>query len=269
VNHHLAPLTEPSTPASPPGVAVERPLPATVPGAVSDEVVLLLLADIAPAWRAWGWWRIARGAQSWRGVPGLRLAKALGSGFEGGFGLRPSASRQGVFLVFATQADADRFVATSSALKAYRDRAGDFCMITLRAWSARGSWGGKTLSPSLAAPAAGIATPVAALTRASIHAGKAAAFWRLAPAAQAALDSAPGCRLAVGLGEAPLLRQATFSVWASVEAMDAYARSGAHLAAIREAHRAGYFSESMFVRFVPLSMQGRWKGQAYGDDAGR
>jgi spheroidene monooxygenase len=259
-------------PASPPGASAVRSQPSGVQGArdelASDEVAVLLLADIAPAWRAWGWWRIARGAKSWRGVPGLRLARVLGSGFEGGFGLRPSVSRQGVFLVFAGLADAEHFLATSPALQTYRDRADDLCVITLRAWSARGSWGGQTLSPSIAAPlGAGPAMPVAALTRASIRPRRASAFWRMAPSTQSAIESAPGCVLAVGLGEAPLLRQATFSVWTSIAAMDAYARSGAHLAAIREAHRVGYFSESMFVRFVPVSMRGRWKGKSYGDGA--
>jgi hypothetical protein len=234
---------------------------------LSDEVAVLVLADIVPVWRAWGWWRIARGARSWRGVAGLRLVKVMGSGFEGGFGLRPSASRQAVFMVFDDAANADRFIATSPALQAYRQRADDHCVITLRAWSARGSWAGQTLSPSALPPAAASAAmPIAALTRASIRPRQAWAFWRLAPAAQASLDTAPGCLLAVGLGEAPLLRQATFSLWTSVAAMDAYARSGAHLAAIREAQRAGHFAESMFVRFVPVSMRGRWKGRSYGDD---
>jgi spheroidene monooxygenase len=269
VKHLLAaPADDPPMPASATAVAGGRPVSSVAPS-LSDEVVLLLLADIVPAWRAWGWWRIARGAQCWRGVPGLRLAKTLGSGFEGGFGLRPSVSRQGVFLVFSGPAEAERFLTTSPAVQAYRERADDFCVITLRAWSARGSWGGQTLSPSTAPPPADSRTaPVAALTRASIRPGRASAFWRLAPATQAAIESAPGCLLAVGLGEAPLLRQATFSLWTSVSAMDAYARSGAHLTAIREAHRAGYFSESMFVRFVPVSMRGRWKGSTYGDGPG-
>jgi spheroidene monooxygenase len=86
----------------------------------------------------------------------------------------------------------------------------------------------------------------------------------MAPPAQVSLEGAPGCRFAVGLGEAPLLRQATFSLWDSVAAMDAYARSGAHLAAIRAAHKERYFSESMFVRFVPLALQGSWRGQPLG-----
>ena len=82
----------------------------------------------------------------------------------------------------------------------------------------------------------------------------------MAPPAQASLEAAPGCLLAVGLGEAPLLRQATFSIWDSVQAMEAYARSGAHLDAIRAAHRGGFFSESMFVRFVPVARAGALEG---------
>lgn len=229
-----------------------------------DEVVVVLLAEVAPAWRLWGWWRIMRGGQSFRAVPGLRFAKALGSGFEGGFGLRPSRSRQGLFAVFSSEQAADRFLADSPTLAAFRARSDELCVAKLRAWSSRGTWAGQTLRPSTTIPtAAQGAVPVAALTRASIHPGRAMAFWRRAPAAQDALVRSPGCWLAVGLGEAPLLRQATFSIWESVAAMDAYARSGAHLEAIRASQREAHFSESMFVRFLPVSLQGRWNGTVY------
>jgi spheroidene monooxygenase len=239
------------------------PLPAAD---LSDEVAVMLLADVAAPWRAWGWWRIARGAQALRGTPGLAFAKVLGSGHEGGFGLRPSRSRQGVFAVFASEVHADAFIANAPSVHSYRARSSEMCVLKLRAWSSRGRWSGHTLTPSASPPDAahGSSMPVVALTRASIHWRHAAAFWRKAPPAQAALAHAPGCLLAAGLGEAPLLRQATFSLWESVAAMDAYARSGAHLDAIRAAAREGYFSESMFVRFVPVSMHGRWKGADYG-----
>jgi spheroidene monooxygenase len=84
------------------------------------------------------------------------------------------------------------------------------------------------------------------------------------PAAQRSLALAPGCRLAAGVGEAPILRQATFSIWDDVASMDAYAREGAHRAAIEAAAGGGFFVESMFVRFVPYDVQGSWKGRALG-----
>jgi spheroidene monooxygenase len=108
------------------------------------------------------------------------------------------------------------------------------------------------------------AGPLAALTRASIRPGKLAAFWRHSPPSEASLARAPGCLLAVGLGEAPLLRQCTFSLWESVAAMDAYARSGAHLQAIRSAYAGDFFAESMFVRFELLELRGTWKGRTHG-----
>jgi hypothetical protein len=191
----------------------------------------------------------------------------LGSGFEGGFGLRPSRSRQGVFAVFSNLSAAKEFVEFSELAATYRQRSTEFCCIMLRAWSCRGSWDGSELLPSTRAPREGTAGPIAALTRASIQLHKAPAFWRYAPAAQTALEAAPGLQLAVGLGEAPFLRQATFSVWNDVAAMDAYARSGAHLDGIRAAQKQQFFSESMFVRFIPLRMQGTWRGQTYLYDA--
>lgn len=238
--------------------------PAAAP--LARDTVVLLLADIAPAWRAWGWWRIARGAQGFRGLSGLRFARALGSGHEGGFGLRPSASRQGAFLVFADEAAADDFVQQAAFVRRLRERSCEMALLKLQAWSVRGSWAGH--SPGCAAmrpDATELAEmPVAALTRASIRPLRAAAFWRHAPPSQQALQGAAGCRLAVGLGEAPVLRQATFSLWDSVAAMDAYARSGAHGEAIRASMQGGYFSESMFVRFRLLSAQGSWQGSALG-----
>ena len=228
-----------------------------------DHVAVLLLIDLsqgAAAW-IWGWSRVVFGRWLLRGVPGLALTKAMGSGHEGGFGLRPSATRQGLFLVFDSEPHADRFLADSPVLAAYRRHARELCLFKLRAVSSRGSWGGQHIAVT-AAPHPG--EPVAALTRASIRPSRAWAFWRFSPASEQSLARAAGCRLAAGLGEAPVLRQATFSVWNSQADMDAYARHGAHLAAIRAAQGQGYFSESMFVRFKVLRLEGRFKGRVHG-----
>jgi hypothetical protein len=105
---------------------------------------------------------------------------------------------------------------------------------------------------------------MASLTRASIRVRSAARFWRHAPPSEVSLRSVAGCLVSAGLGEMPLLRQATFTIWENEAAMEGYARSGAHLAAIRDAHGEGYFSESLFARFVPYAMSGTWGGQRFG-----
>ena len=228
--------------------------------AENDQVVVLLLADIAEGSRLWGWSRIVKGPQGLQGVPGLLFSKVLGSGYEGGFGLRPSPSRQGLFGLFESLPTAQEFIQNSTVLQAYQERSSEFYCALLKTWSCRGSWDGQSLDVCTAQPIKG---PVAALTRASIRLGKAPEFWRHAPPSQTALSNAKGCQLAVGLGEAPFVRQATFSIWDSVSDMNAYARSGAHLEAIQAAAQNDYFSESMFARFVPLQVQGQWQGKVY------
>ena len=223
-------------------------------------MVVLLLSEVKPSARLWGWSRIVLGGRALRAVPGVRLAKALGSGHDGGFGLRPSASRQGLFVVFEREHQADDFIDRSPLVQRYRQQSIDFMVAKLRATSSRGSWSGADMAVTAATPGSG---PVAALTRASIRPGRALSFWRHSPLSEQGLASAAGCRLAVGLGEAPVLRQATFSVWDSQADMDAYARSGAHRDAIHAALAGGWFSESMFVRFVPVLLQGCWHGRQH------
>lgn len=221
----------------------------------------MLLVQMAPGARLWGALRLVVGRFAMRGVPGLRFFKILGSGHEGGFGLRPSADRLGLFTVFADAASAEAFIAAGPVLQSWRSHARECAWLKLAPYASRGAWAGRALSTSSEPPKQG---PIAVLTRASIRPTCAAAFWRRATAAEQALHAAAGCLLATGLGEAPLLRQATFSVWQDIESLQAYAQQGAHLDAVRAAYGCGYFSESMFTRFTLLGMGGTWKGRALG-----
>jgi spheroidene monooxygenase len=221
-------------------------------------VAVLLMFRLRRAAVPWALWRLARGAAGLGRVPGLRFARVLGSGHQGGFGLKPGLDCQGVFAFFDTVAQASDFAAHSAAAQAYRARALEHFSVVLQATSARGSWAGHRLAAQGETPASGL---VAALTRAAIRPSRARSFWRHSPGAEAELASTPGCLLAVGLGEAPLLRQATFSLWESVAAMDGYARHGSHQRAIQASWQRGFFSEWMFARFRPLALQGSWHGQ--------
>jgi len=232
------------------------------PGARPDPgLAVLVLARLPARHVSWAVGRLIRGPSAWRAEPGLRFARVLGSGRDGGFGLRPGLDHQGLFLMFDDVADALACVARSPRLAAYRERADECLVAVLQASSARGRWAGQGMRAVVPSPGPG--EPLVALTRASIRAGQALRFWRHSPPSEAALATAPGCRLAVGLGEAPVLRQATISFWDDTAAMNAYARSGAHQQAIEASYREGYFSEWMFVRFAPLLLQGRWGGRSF------
>lgn len=215
----------------------------------------IILVEWEKAARAAGFVRLAFGAPG--AVPGLVFHKRLGSGAGGGFTLKPSLSHGGLFASFATDGDADQFLA-SDYVDFYRQRAAQFFAARLAPYSVRGQWSGMVpLDVACDAPDHG---PIAALTRGSVRPQAAWRFWNYAPRAQESLTQARGCLLAAGLGEAPLLRQATFSIWDSHAAMAAYARTGAHGAAIKATQDYGFFSESLFARFALRHVEGAWNG---------
>jgi spheroidene monooxygenase len=236
-------------------------------------VVVVVLVDFLRKHQGWGWLRLVAGATPYKDVPGLTMVKVMGSGHGGGFSLRPSATHQGLICTFSHLDLAQKFL-ESPAVQAYRERARECWTGVLTVQSARGHWDKQIWQASSseamgdqgqaqASMPAQPAGPFAVLTRASIIPTKAMAFWRYAPAAQADLDKSPGCLLAMGLGEAPLVRQCTFSLWQDTAAMLNYARQGAHQVASAAAYKHQFFSESLFVRMQVLQMAGVWQGQPF------
>ena len=232
-------------------------------------VVVVLLVDFLRQHQGWGWLRLVAGAMPYKDVPGLTMVKVMGSGHGGGFSLRPSATHQGLICTFSHIDLALKFL-DSPAVQAYRSRARECWTGVLSVQSARGHWDKQAWQASTPQSLGSEGdneqtpkTPFAVLTRASIVPTKAMAFWRYAPAAQADLGQAPGCLLAMGLGEAPLVRQCTFSLWQDTAAMLQYARQGAHQVASAAAYKHQFFSESLFVRMQVLQMAGAWQGRSF------
>ena len=85
-------------------------------------IVVVVLSKLRRAHWQWGWQRIAFGSWWPNTTPGLRFIKTLGSGKDGGFGLVPSLSHQGMFCVFDSEAEANDFVNTSALIARYRER---------------------------------------------------------------------------------------------------------------------------------------------------
>ena len=226
-----------------------------------NQTAVLVLVDIAPDSFLWGLSRYVIGRFSLRNIPGLQFFKVLGSGFEGGFSTKPSLHKQGLFCVFDSEHHAMQFRAHSKLVQAYMNHSREFFAVSLNAFSTRGSWANTQLDITAKAPVSG---PIASLTRASIKPLKANAFWKKAQPAEVSINQSEGVILSAGLGEAPYLRQATFTIWEGESALNAYAQQGAHLAAIKAAYGQQYFSESMFTRFTPSDMEGTWRGKHYG-----
>ena len=224
-------------------------------------VAVIVLIDFAPSalLRAFG--RLAFGRWSLAKVPGLTFLKVLGSGRNGGFRPIPSLTHQGVFATFVDDAAAEAFL-SGDLMDRYRKDAEAVFTAKLRAFQSRGTWSGQApFAITASRPPTG---PIASLTRASIRPTKAASFWVHAPPSERSLHAMDGCIVAAGLGEAPLFRQATFTIWEDGEAMRRFAHTGAHLEAIQRARHGDFFSEDMFAQFVPYDMSGTWGGRSFG-----
>lgn len=133
--------------------------------------------------------------------------------------------------------------------------ADDTVRLSLRTLTARGSWDGR--APFVPDASSRWDGRLVALTRASLRPSRAVTFYRAVPAIACELRAAAGCRAAFGVGEAPVLRQGTVSVWESADAMRAFAHgSPRHAEAVRVTPRERWYAEEMFVTFALLHTEG-------------
>jgi len=99
--------------------------------------------------------------------------------------------------------------------------------------------------------------PVAAITRARIKWHQNFRFWSSVPPVTMSLKSAPGLISAIGIGEAPIGLQGTFSLWESGAAIKNFAYKGAeHQKAIADTSTYKWYSEELFARFALKDIRG-------------
>jgi hypothetical protein len=77
------------------------------------------------------------------------------------------------------------------------------------------------------------------------------------------LHTHPGLRAAVGIGEAPVGLQGTFSVWDDAGALREFAhRSAPHVAVVQRTTQVGWYAEELFARFAVVAVEGTIDGRA-------
>lgn len=102
---------------------------------------------------------------------------------------------------------------------------------------------------------------IGVLTRASIRLSKLGSFWKNVEGVATQMADTDGFITSLGIGELPLVKQATFSVWESKEHMKQFAyRMKAHAEVIRKTKQENWYSEDMFVRFRIIGNTGTLQG---------
>lgn len=210
----------------------------------------------------WALAQMATAPRQLQRVAGLQFFQLLGSGADNGFGFWPNLQRYGLLATWARAEDASAFFAAHPVWRAYVQRSLETWTAELAPLQAHGAWGGVQPFGEVPTKPGRAEGPVAVLTRASIRLRRAPRFWRYVEPTSRALAGAEGLRLAIGLGELPLVRQATFSVWESAEAMQQYAyRDARHREVIQLTRREGWYSEELFARFRVLKSTGTVDGR--------
>jgi len=194
-----------------------------------------------------------------RRTPGLLFAKSLGTGRGDTFGIRDAdLGRWGLLTVWEQEACAAAFE-HGTVVTSWRRFADEEWAARLQPLSARGRWSRQ--EPFGRPRPRAWDGPVAALTRARLVLRRAGRFWRAVPPVSADLHRAPGLWLALGIGEAPVGLQGTFSVWQSSSALNAFAYQRApHAAVMTRTVRERWYAEEFFARFALVSAHGTING---------
>ncbi|MCW2636980.1 MAG: putative spheroidene monooxygenase [Blastococcus sp.] len=204
-------------------------------------------------------WRMAADRAPLRRTPGLRFAKLLGTGSGRTFTPRDAdPCRWGVLAVWDDECAASAFD-DGVVVRNWRRLAREEWQARLRPLASRGQWSGQ--EPFGRPSPHRWDGPVAAVTRARLALRRASRFWSAVPPVSADLHSAPGLHLALGIGEAPIGLQGTFSVWRSAAALNAFAYDRApHAAVVQRTGKERWYAEELFARFALLGASGTLDG---------
>jgi hypothetical protein len=153
--------------------------------------------------------------------------------------------------------DKDSEIANSKMIKRWNKKSQSQFSAQLSPISVNGAWSKKSPFDQIPKVTNDWSGKVVAITRARIKWRKNVIFWNSVPPVTTSLHSSPGLISAIGIGEAPIGLQGTFSIWESGEAIKNFAYSGAaHKEAIKATHRHAWYAEEMFARFALIESRG-------------
>ena len=195
-----------------------------------------------------------------RRIPGASFAKMLGTGSGRTFTPRDADPGHWGVLVCWRDVDGPVRFEESATYRGWSSIATEEACFLMRPLASRGQWAGRTpFGDPLPHRWDG---PVAAVTRARIKTAQWRRFWSAVPPVSGDLREVDGLRLALGIGEAPVGLQGTFSVWESNAALTEFAhRRSPHLEVMRRTHEEQWYAEELFARFALVEAHGTHRGR--------
>ena len=190
-----------------------------------------------------------------------RFWKLMGSGKKGSFDLHPDWQQWALLTVWDNQENAESFMKKSFISQWWTVFGKESWTIFCEPISGHGKWDNKEPF-EYSMQEKDYTGPIAVLTRASIRLSRLKNFWAHVDPVADLLKKSPGYILSLGIGEAPVYKQATFSVWESSEALQSFAYgSKEHRDVIRKTRDENWYSEQLFARFKPVASFGTLNGK--------
>lgn len=185
---------------------------------------------------------------------GVNFFKLLGTGKGVTFTpLDADAKRWGV-LVSVAEDQVSNFE-SSKILNQWRKIATSEYSAKLKPISSHGFWSKKQPFAPVAENGPG---RIVAITRARIKWLENIRFWRAVPPVTKSLHESPGLINAIGIGEAPIGLQGTFSIWEDAASLRNFAYKGqAHAKAITATAENNWYAEELFARFAVVAESGQ------------
>lgn len=190
---------------------------------------------------------------------GCTFWKLMGCGRNGSFDLTPDWQQWGLLAAWNSREDFDAFYQKSFIAGWWKKLATESWTLLAEPLQSHGAWDGA--APFGKPEVKTYSGPVAVLTRATINLNRLKNFWSHVDAAARVMASSEGYITSVGIGEAPVFRQATFSVWESLDHVKAFAyKGGDHADIIKKTRSENWYSEELFARFKPVAGWGTLNG---------
>jgi len=184
--------------------------------------------------------------------------KLMGCGKNGSFDLNPDWQQWALLAVWDSEEDFERSSFIHSWWNTFTFEKWNMFLQPL---SSHGKWDQKEPFTS-AMVESNFNGPIGVLTRATIRFSKLKGFWSNVEPVAKLMEGSPGYVTSVGIGEAPVFRQATFSVWDSMESMKSFAYgSKEHIEVIKKTRQENWYSEELFARFQIISSSGSLNGK--------
>ena len=208
--------------------------------------------------RWWGFRHMGLAPAILGAVEGLSFYKMLGSGSGNGFSIWPNFGVYGMLCVWEEESFARDFFEKHSLYQEYIKQSRKHWTVFLKTAKVHGQWDGVVpFKENTTYQKDGL---IAVLTRATIHTHKLWQFWRFVPPVSRSMSAhQEGLLFSVGIGELPIIQQATFSLWQNADAMMNYAyRSKHHAQVVKRTREVGWYKEELFARFHPYDSIGNW-----------